>query len=211
MQACCRWHPIDALVVVVRSRWVQACRCDAVDAPPRCGKSDLVVVLPRRRRVQPGIRHKCARPRRRVARHGLRRPLRRRRPLRQRRGARRAGGRHGTGKTTRTCCRSLLQRRLQLLQCYLKNLGAYQSRRAGARTCDGGQRRAGSSQWRRRLRLRLPGLRRRRLRGPRVCYCREAADRRIRPGRLARRATPREDVRRRRRPRLLRPWLSHRV
>ena len=35
---------------------------------------------------------------------------RRRRPLRQRRGARRAGGRHGTGKTTRTCCRSLLQR-----------------------------------------------------------------------------------------------------
>ena len=52
MQACCRWHPIDALVVVVRSRWVQACRCDTVDAPPRCGKSDLDVVLPRRRRVQ---------------------------------------------------------------------------------------------------------------------------------------------------------------
>ena len=163
--------------------------------------------------MQPSIRHKCTEPRRRVAGHGLRRPVRRRRPLRQRRRARRAGGRHRTRKTTRTCCRSLLQRRFQLLQCYLKNLGAYQSGRAGARTCDGGQRRAGSSQRRRRLRLRLPGLRRRGLRGPRVCYCREAARclHRSRHRRVALEFTFREDVRRRRRPRLLRPRLSHRV
>ena len=35
LQAYCHWHAIDALVVVARSRWVQACRCDAVDAPAR--------------------------------------------------------------------------------------------------------------------------------------------------------------------------------
>ena len=36
LQAYCHWHAIDALVVVARSRWVQACRCDAVVAPARC-------------------------------------------------------------------------------------------------------------------------------------------------------------------------------
>ena len=36
MQACYHWHAIDALDVVARSQWVQACRCDAVDAPAGC-------------------------------------------------------------------------------------------------------------------------------------------------------------------------------
>ena len=36
LQAYCHWHAIDALVVVARSRRVQACHCDAGNAPAGC-------------------------------------------------------------------------------------------------------------------------------------------------------------------------------